>query len=166
VNLCAHTHLPAKLIFVGPEKSEIQSLSIPLHQIMSSKFEQPMFGANYLVLGIAPSPEGGLTRGTTAEVRFKEEALFGFVRTLEKTREHAIETRHNNQAAADEADGLRTCSLSPLGHGSADLLRTAAYSSGQGASSSSAPPAASAASPTFSGAPPPPPNEAPPGYDA
>jgi hypothetical protein len=81
-----------------------------LHQIISTKFEQPTFGANYLVLEIAPSADGGLVRGTTAEIRFKDQALFGFVRMLEKTREHAIETRSNNQAAADEADGLRTCS--------------------------------------------------------
>jgi WW domain-binding protein 2 len=67
-----------------------------------------MFGANSLVLGLAPSPDGGLTRGTIAEIRFRDAPLFGFVRTLEKTREHALETRSNNQAAADEADGLRT----------------------------------------------------------
>jgi hypothetical protein len=66
-----------------------------------------MFGTNYLSLDIAPSPDGGLVRGTTAEIRFRDQALFGFVRVLEKTREHAIETRHNNQASADEADGLR-----------------------------------------------------------
>jgi WW domain-binding protein 2 len=70
-----------------------------------------MFGTNYLVLEIAPSSDGGLTRGTTAEIRFKDQALFGFVRIIEKTREHAIETRQNNQAAADEADGLRMCSF-------------------------------------------------------
>ena len=71
---------------------------------MTTKFEQPYFGGNYLVLDIRPSPEGGLTDGTKAEVRFKDKGLFEFVGTLEKTRERAIYMRR--QSAEDE-EGLR-----------------------------------------------------------
>ncbi|TFY55736.1 hypothetical protein EVG20_g9209 [Dentipellis fragilis] len=78
----------------------LQSLSIPLHSILSSKFEQPYLGANYLALDINPSAEGGLAEGTTAEIRFKNQGLFQFVSLLEKTRERSIYMRR--QALDDE----------------------------------------------------------------
>jgi hypothetical protein len=45
-------------------------------------------------------------RGTRAEIRVRDQALFGFVNVLEKTRERAVYMRRE-QAANDEADGLR-----------------------------------------------------------
>lgn len=90
----------------GPKPS-FESLTIPLPSILSTKFEQPYFGPNYLTLDIRPSPEGGLNDGTKAELRFKDKGLFEFVGTLEKTRERAIYMRR--QSAEDE-EGLRAYS--------------------------------------------------------
>ncbi|KAF7301252.1 hypothetical protein MIND_00690000 [Mycena indigotica] len=80
-----------------------ESLSIPLPSILSSKFEQPTFGANYLSLGIKPSTDGGLTEGTTAEVRFKNTPMFSFAAVLDKTRERAI---YMKRQAAENEEGL------------------------------------------------------------
>jgi WW domain-binding protein 2 len=74
-----------------------------LHQIVSSKFEQPTFGANKLALEISPSAEGGLARGTTAEIKLNGQPLLPFVSVLEKTRERAIEAR----ASREEEEGPR-----------------------------------------------------------
>lgn len=64
-----------------------------------------MFGANYLALEIKPSAEGGLTDGTTAEIRLKDQGLFEFVATLEKTRERALFMKRNK--AQEDEEGLR-----------------------------------------------------------
>lgn len=72
--------------------------------ILSTKFEQPFFGANFLVVDIRPSPGGGLTEGSKAEIRFKDKGLFEFVSSLEKTRERAIYMR---RSSCDEEEGLR-----------------------------------------------------------
>jgi WW domain-binding protein 2 len=77
---------------------------VPLYSIIGTKFEQPYFGSNFVTIDIKPSPEGGLTDGTKAEVRIKDQGLFGFVSVLEKTRERAIYMKR--QAASDE-DTLR-----------------------------------------------------------
>lgn len=87
------------------------SLTIPLTAILSTKFEQPYFGQNYLVLEIRPTPNGGLTNGTKAEIRFKDKAMFEFASVLEKTRERHIYMRRQS---ADEEEGLRTCSAFPI----------------------------------------------------
>lgn len=81
-------------------KSSLKSLTIPLPSILSSKFEQPIFGANYLVIGVKPTPEGGLTNGTTLEIRFANTGMFRFVSILEKTREKAIYMKR--QSVEDE----------------------------------------------------------------
>lgn len=65
-------------------------MTVPLPSILSSKFEQPVFGANYLVIGVKPTPEGGLADGTTLEIRIVDTGMFRFVSILEKTREKAI----------------------------------------------------------------------------
>lgn len=69
---------------------------------MSTRFEQPPFGANYLAFGVKPSPGGGLTEGTHVELRFK--AMFEFVSLLEKSRERAIYMKRQTD---DEEEGLR-----------------------------------------------------------
>lgn len=95
-----------RLIFVAaapPKDGVLDSLSIPLTSILSTKFEQPFFGANFLVVDIRPTPSGGLTEGTRAEVRLKEKGLFEFVSALEKTRERAIYMRRQS---CDEEEGL------------------------------------------------------------
>lgn len=87
-------------------KGALESLSVPLSSILSTAFEQPMFGANYLTFEIRPSPEGGLVDGTKAEIRFKDQGIFEFVGALEKTRERAIYMKRQ-KAEEDEEDGLR-----------------------------------------------------------
>lgn len=79
-----------------------------LPSILSTKFEQPTFGANYFTFDIKPMPDGGLTSGTTAEVRFKDQAMFQFVAILEKTRERAI---YMKRQEVENEEGLRafTC---------------------------------------------------------
>jgi hypothetical protein len=82
-----------QLIFVTAQNLGIpsfESLSIPLASLLSTSFVQPTFGANYLTVDIRPSPEGGLTDGTKAEIRLKDQAMFGFVSALEKVRERAL----------------------------------------------------------------------------
>ncbi|KAH0839792.1 hypothetical protein J3R83DRAFT_737 [Lanmaoa asiatica] len=80
-----------RLIWTNPDaKSSFTSLTIPLPSILSSKFEQPIFGANYLTIGVKPTPEGDLTDGTTLQIRFVNTGMFRFVSILEKTRERAI----------------------------------------------------------------------------
>lgn len=69
-----------------------------------TRFEQPTFATNFLTFEIKPSPDGGLTDSTKAEVRFKDRAMFEFVSLLEKSRERAIYMRR--QIAEDE-EGLR-----------------------------------------------------------
>ncbi|KAI0092097.1 hypothetical protein BDY19DRAFT_928323 [Irpex rosettiformis] len=99
-----------RLIFVthdappkGAESTAFDSLSVPLAAILSTKFEQPFLGQNYLVVEIKPAAEGGLTNGTKAEIRLKDKGLFEFVSVLEKTRERAI---YMKRSGADEEEGL------------------------------------------------------------
>ncbi|KAJ7667570.1 hypothetical protein DFH06DRAFT_1182892 [Mycena polygramma] len=79
-----------RFIFTSATDPAFESLSVPLPSILSTKFEQPTFGANYFTFDIKPATDGGLTSGTTAEVRFKDQPMFQFVAILEKTRERAI----------------------------------------------------------------------------
>ncbi|KAG6854438.1 hypothetical protein C0991_006517 [Blastosporella zonata] len=95
-----------RLIFASDAASaSFESLSVPLHAILSTRFEQPTFSGNFLSFEIKPSPEGGLTIGTKAELRFKDRAMFEFVSLLEKTRERAI---YMKRQSAEEEDGLPT----------------------------------------------------------
>ncbi|KAG6329118.1 hypothetical protein ID866_9970 [Astraeus odoratus] len=96
-------------------KASFESLSIPLDSILSSNFEQPFFGANYLVLGVKPSPGGGLANGTTLEIRSLNSGLFAFVSLLEKTREKAIYMRRHS---VDDEENLPAYSSSGTAGGS------------------------------------------------
>jgi len=78
------------------------SLSVPLHSILSTKFEQPAFGSNYLTFEVKPSADGN---GTAVEVWFKDQAMFEFVSLLEKTRERAIYMKR--QVASEDDEHLR-----------------------------------------------------------
>ncbi|TFK43932.1 hypothetical protein BDQ12DRAFT_675821 [Crucibulum laeve] len=100
-----------RLIFTTDKSpsSAFESLSVPLHSILSTRFEQPTFGANYLTFEIKPSNEGGLAEGTMAELRFKDRAMFEFVSLLEKTRERVIYMRR--QQASEDEEGLPTYTL-------------------------------------------------------
>lgn len=97
-----------RLIFTttkeGKTKPSFESLSVPLDAILSSKFEQPYFGANFVVLDIKPSPGGGLTDGTNVEIRFYDRGLFEFVGVLEKTRERVVYMKR--QAAMEDDENL------------------------------------------------------------
>jgi len=94
-----------RLIFVADNvnKPSLQSLSIPHTSLRSTKFEQPFLGANYLALDFKPSPEGGLTDGTTAEIRLKDKGIFEFASSLEKTRERVV---YMKRSQLEEEDGL------------------------------------------------------------
>lgn len=100
-----------KLIFIAPVQNDtFDSLSVPLFSILSTSFEQPVFGSNYFTFGIRPSPDGGLSQGTIAELRLKDRGLFQFVSLLEKSRERAIYMKR--QAESDE-DTLRELLVCP-----------------------------------------------------
>ncbi|EPQ58917.1 hypothetical protein GLOTRDRAFT_109461 [Gloeophyllum trabeum ATCC 11539] len=103
-----------RLVFVSDTKGQqpsFDSLSVLLTSIQSTKFEQPYFGANYLVIEIKPTADGGLTEGTKAEVRLKDKGLFSFVSVLEKTRERAIYMKR--QSALDDDETLPTYPSTP-----------------------------------------------------
>ncbi|KIK64733.1 hypothetical protein GYMLUDRAFT_240694 [Collybiopsis luxurians FD-317 M1] len=89
-----------RFLFTSSPDSSFDSLTVPLPSIISTRFEQPTFGANYLTFDIKPSSGGGLTDGTSVELRFKNQAMFQFVALLEKTRERAIYMRR--QAAQED----------------------------------------------------------------
>lgn len=59
-----------------------------------------------MAIDIKPTPGGGLTEGSKAEIRLKDKGLFEFVGSLEKTRERAIYMR---RSSCDEEEGLREC---------------------------------------------------------
>ncbi|KAG8947829.1 hypothetical protein FRC00_008911, partial [Tulasnella sp. 408] len=60
--------LPPSSTTAAPGSTDrIESLSIPWHLIVSTKFEQPFFSANYLKLEVYPVPDGGLSPGTVVE---------------------------------------------------------------------------------------------------
>jgi hypothetical protein len=94
-----------QFLFVSDSKT-FESLSVPLHAILSTRFEQPTFGTNFLSFEVKPAPNGGLTEGTKVEVRFKDRAMFEFVSLLEKSRERAIYMRREVMEHDDD-DGLR-----------------------------------------------------------
>lgn len=98
-------HNCLQFIFVTDPNAPFESLSVPLHAILSTRFEQPTFGPNYLSFDVKPSAEGGLNDGTRVEVRFKDRAMFEFVSLLEKARERAIYMKRQN--AEDAEEGLR-----------------------------------------------------------
>ncbi|KAH6908093.1 hypothetical protein BKA70DRAFT_1280666 [Coprinopsis sp. MPI-PUGE-AT-0042] len=97
-----------RLIYVTEPGSSFESLSVPLHAILSTGFHQPTFGSNYLTFELKPSPDGNLTEGTSVEIRFKDRAMFEFASLLEKTREKAI---YMKKQAAEEEEGLPTYTL-------------------------------------------------------
>lgn len=99
-----------QLIFTSDSPGPLDSLSVPLPSILSTRFEQPTFGINFLTFEVKPSAEGGLSNGTKVELRFKDRAMFEFVSLLEKTRERAIYMKR--QAASEDEEGLRTLSSS------------------------------------------------------
>jgi len=94
-----------RLIFATPPgtaTSSFESLSVPLLAILSASFEQPMFGANYISFEIKPSPEGGLTKGTKAEIRLHDRGILQFWEQLQKPRERAIYERRSKAEEDDE----------------------------------------------------------------
>ncbi|KAI9467318.1 hypothetical protein BJY52DRAFT_1201621 [Lactarius psammicola] len=93
-----------RLIFVSENdsgSSGFNTLTLLLPSILSTRFEQPYLGSNYLSIDIRPSPDGGLTSGTNAEIRLKNQGIFQFVSSLEKTRERAVYMKRQIQ---DEED--------------------------------------------------------------
>jgi len=103
-----------RFIFVSvPSKSlTIDSLSVPLIALLSTKFRQPLLSGNHLEIDIEPSPEGGLTNGTNAEIRLKDRGLYEFACALDKSRERAVEVRRNR--GGEEGEGLPEYSSSTV----------------------------------------------------
>ncbi|KAH8096631.1 hypothetical protein BXZ70DRAFT_327403 [Cristinia sonorae] len=99
-----------RLIFVADvsqRKPSFESLSIPLTGLMSTKFEQPLLGSNFLTIEIKPTSNGGLKEGSKAEIRMKDKGIFEFASSLDKTRERAV---YMKRQQADEEEGLPTYS--------------------------------------------------------
>ncbi|KAJ3485200.1 hypothetical protein NLI96_g5116 [Meripilus lineatus] len=98
-----------RLIFVASEdkgsEAVLDSLTLPLQNLLASRFEQPYFGANHLVLDVKPNADGGLTTGTKVEVRFSDKGIFEFASLLDKTRERAIYMKRHQ---VEEEEGLPT----------------------------------------------------------
>ncbi|KAH7887500.1 hypothetical protein F5I97DRAFT_1935616 [Phlebopus sp. FC_14] len=111
-----------RLIFIAAlpsakaKQPSFESITVLLERILSTKFEQPFFGANYLAMTIRPSPNGGLTDGTTVEIRFLNQPLFQFVGTLTKTREMVIAMK--KQLLDDEENLPEYSSSGPVAGGS------------------------------------------------
>lgn len=96
-----------QLIFVSENdvgSTGFNTLNLPLLSILSTKFEQPYLGSNYLSIDIRPSADGGLTTGTKSEIRLKDQGIFQFVSLLDKTRERAI---YMKRQMRDEEESLR-----------------------------------------------------------
>jgi len=90
-----------RLIFVNAEeKSTLDSISVPLLSLLSTSYEQPYFGSNYLSIDVKPTPDGGLALGSKMEIRFKDQGIFEFSDAVEKTRERAIYMKR--QAESEE----------------------------------------------------------------
>lgn len=64
-----------------------------------------MFGANYISFEIKPAPEGGLTKGTKAEIRLNDRGILQFWEQLQKPRERAIYERRSK--FEEDEEGLR-----------------------------------------------------------
>ncbi|KAL5527864.1 hypothetical protein ACEPAG_6665 [Sanghuangporus baumii] len=90
-----------RLLFLAAPNPTFETLTVPLSNILSTSFQQPVFGSNYLELEIRPSPDGGLVPGTRAEIRLKDRGLFQFVSVLEKSRERAIYMKRQTESEAD-----------------------------------------------------------------
>ncbi|KAF8165780.1 hypothetical protein B0H34DRAFT_690446 [Crassisporium funariophilum] len=97
-----------RFIFTTESNAPFESISVPLHSILLTRFEQPTFGPNFLSFEVKPSPEGGLTDGTKVEVRFKDRAMFEFVSLLEKSRERAI---YMKRQIKEDEEGLPTYTM-------------------------------------------------------
>jgi len=80
-----------RLIFLShSSRPSFETFNAQLHGILSTQFAQPYFGANHLIMELKPAPEGGLTEGTKAEIRFKDRGMFEFINVLDKSRERAV----------------------------------------------------------------------------
>ncbi|KZP00263.1 hypothetical protein CALVIDRAFT_533909 [Calocera viscosa TUFC12733] len=118
-----------RVIFVPtPSKdTPYKSLSLPLPSILSTSFQQPIFGSNHIVLTLSPTPGGGLTQGTKAEVRFRDRGAFEFVKVLEAARERAV---HKERERGEEGLPVYEAPPPPVGASSAGTGAGAAGPSG------------------------------------
>jgi len=132
-----------RLIFVAAEDNPtLNSMTVPLLSLLSTAYEQPYLGSNYLSIDVKPTPEGGLTLGSKMEIRFKDRGIFEFSDVVQKTRERAI---YMKRQAESEEDTLPT------------------YEDG---ASDRPPTLGGAATPNIPGTSTPVPEEGPPGYNA
>ncbi|OLY85788.1 UPF0664 stress-induced protein [Smittium mucronatum] len=75
------------------------TFSVPHTYILNPKFQQPIFGANYLHLDFEPVPEGGLPSNGKLKLIFKEAGGFDFytifMQMLDRIRETGEIPSHN-----------------------------------------------------------------------
>ncbi|KAF8324552.1 uncharacterized protein EI90DRAFT_2895810, partial [Cantharellus anzutake] len=85
-----------RLVFIADKatpqpESSLDTISIPPLAITSTSFLQPWFSANYLNLTLGrPVEGGGITSGSTIEVRLNDRGLFQFVEIVERMRAQAV----------------------------------------------------------------------------
>jgi hypothetical protein len=81
-----------QLIFVSspaPDAS-FQSFSVHYTRIPTAVFKQPLFTGNSIEFEISVVPNGGLSPGSTGQIRFKDRGLTEAYATLNKNRERAL----------------------------------------------------------------------------
>jgi len=98
----------------GNTKPTFDSLSVLLHGILSTQFQQPTFAANYLIMELKPAAGGGLSEGTRCEVRFKDQPMLPFINTLDKSRERAV-YRMRDAMFEDDLPTYSTSGTPPVG---------------------------------------------------
>ncbi|KAI0326695.1 hypothetical protein GY45DRAFT_65361 [Cubamyces sp. BRFM 1775] len=98
-----------RLIFISDRPLDkhtpaFESFVVPLECILSTRYEQPFVGANYLALSVKPTRGGGLpeVESVGIEVRLKGKGIYEFTCALDKARECAIYMRRKS-AEEDES---------------------------------------------------------------
>jgi len=82
-----------RLLFVAEKaQTPFDTLSIPPLTITSTSFVQPWFSANYLQITLGrPVDGGGITAGSTVEIRLNDTGLFQLVGLVEQMHAQAIQ---------------------------------------------------------------------------
>ncbi|KAI8391016.1 uncharacterized protein BYT42DRAFT_555271 [Radiomyces spectabilis] len=87
-----------RIVFVAnPPSAEFLSLAIPITHFKGWKLEQPWFGANYVAGIVVPVIGGGLSKGGTATITFKEGGAIEFTTILQGLMERMAETNEMPQ---------------------------------------------------------------------
>jgi len=74
LRLCVYSRIPSQ--------AGLFSFDIPFRHITEESFEQPFFGANYLLMTVAPVEGGGLTSPCKVKIIFKKGGCGTFLRVF------------------------------------------------------------------------------------